>query len=63
MAVIGGRTNQVGEKIMLEAYNTETSEWFKFPCIQRFRHASWAIDNFVFIHGGFDHEQPNIPTG
>ena len=62
MLVLGGRTNQVGEVVPVEAYDTESSEWLKFPSIQRFRHSSWTLDSEVFIHGGFENETPNIPT-
>ena len=63
MFVIGGRTNQVGEKVPLEVYNTDTSEWKKFTPLQRFRHTAWTFDSDIYVHGGFDHETPNIPTG
>jgi protein phosphatase len=33
MMVIGGRTNQVGEDVALEVYDTESSEWYKFKAI------------------------------
>ena len=33
MMVIGGRTNQVGENVALEVYDTESSEWYKFKAI------------------------------
>ena len=62
MLVLGGRTNQVGEVVPVEAYDTESSEWQKFPYIQRFRHSSWTLDSEVYIHGGFENETPNIPT-
>ncbi|OMJ68803.1 hypothetical protein SteCoe_33644 [Stentor coeruleus] len=62
MLVLGGRTNQVGEVVPVEAYDTESSEWVKFPSIQRFRHSSWTLDSEVYIHGGFENETPNIPT-
>lgn len=61
MMVIGGRTNQVGEDVALEVYDTESSEWYKFRAIQRFRTAVWTIDTSVYVHGGFEHETPNIP--
>ena len=61
MMVIGGRTNQVGEEVALEVYDTESSEWYKFKAVQRFRHSVWAIDTSVYVHGGFEHETPNIP--
>ena len=61
MMVIGGRTNQVGEVVPLEVYDTESSEWYKFNSVQRFRHSCWASSNSVYVHGGFEHEIPNIP--
>lgn len=61
MFVIGGRTNQVGEVVALEVYDTESSEWSKFNSLQRFRHAVWHVDNQIYVHGGFEHETPNIP--
>ena len=61
MMVIGGRTNQVGEDVALEVYDTESSEWYKFKAIQRFRHAVWSVNSSVYVHGGFEHETPNIP--
>jgi len=47
--------------VALEVYDTESSEWYKFRAIQRFRTAVWSIDTNVFVHGGFEHETPNIP--
>ena len=61
MMVIGGRTNTVGEVVPLEVYDTESSEWYKFNSVQRFRHACWVSNNQIFVHGGFEHETPNIP--
>ena len=63
MIVVGGRTNAVGEAVPLEVYNTETSEWFRFNSVLRFRHTCVALDSVVYIHGGFEYETPNIPTG
>lgn len=62
MIVLGGRTNTVGENVQLEVYETESSEWKKFNSLQRFRHSIWGIDNFIYMHGGFENETPNIPT-
>lgn len=61
MMVIGGRTNQVGEDVAMEVYDTESSEWYKFRAIQRFRATCWQTDGSVYVHGGFEHETPNIP--
>jgi hypothetical protein len=62
LLVIGGRTNTVGQAVSLNAYDTETSEWFKFPAVLRFLHVSWSFDGNIFVHGGFEHEAPNVPT-
>jgi hypothetical protein len=51
----------VGEIVPLEVYDTESSEWYKFNSLQRFRHACWSVDSHVYVHGGFEHETPNIP--
>ena len=62
MLVVGGRTNNVGENVPLEVYDTESSDWLRFPAVQRFRHSSWMIENFLYVHGGFEQHSPNIPT-
>lgn len=51
----------MGEIVPLEIYDTESSEWYKFNSLQRFRHACWSVDANVYVHGGFEHETPNIP--
>ena len=61
MLITGGRTGRVGESVNLDAYDSETSEWYQFPPVHRFRHACAVMDNFVYVHGGFEHETPNIP--
>ena len=62
MIVLGGRTNTAGENVLMEIYETENSEWKKFNSIQRFRHTVWAVDQTIYMHGGFENETPNIPT-
>ena len=62
MLVVGGRNNQVGESLPFDIYNTETSEWFKLPSIEKFRHAAWIMENYLYVHGGFDQDSPNVPT-
>jgi diadenosine tetraphosphatase ApaH/serine/threonine PP2A family protein phosphatase len=63
MLVVGGRTNTVGESVPLEVYDTENSEWVRFNSVLRFRHTCVALDSSLYVHGGFEHETPNIPTG
>lgn len=60
--MIGGRANVVNETLPLDAYDTVTSNWFKFNSPQRFRSGSWLIDTNLYIYGGFELSTPNIPT-
>ena len=62
MLVVGGRTNNVGESVPFEVYDADSSEWARFPSIQRFRHACWTLDNMLYVYGGFEQDSPNIPT-
>ena len=62
MIVLGGRTNNVNENIGMEVYDTETSDWYKMSAVQRFRHGSWLVDNFIYVYGGFEQDSPNVPT-
>lgn len=40
MLVFGGRTNMSEEQSQtLEIYDTESSEWYKINCLNRYRHA------------------------
>jgi hypothetical protein len=62
LLITGGRNNQVGESMPLDIYDTDSSDWYKLPSIDRFRHAVFMINHDIFVHGGFDQEAPNIPT-
>lgn len=42
MVVLGGRSNSASENVVMEIYETETSEWRKFTSVQRFRASIWA---------------------
>ena len=61
MLVFGGRTNSVNDKVPLEIYDTESSEWYKFNSSNRFRTAAWTNGLSIYIHGGFSNETPNVP--
>jgi len=52
----------VGETVPLEVYDTESSEWFRYPAIERFRHSCWILEYNLYVHGGFEHDSPNVPT-
>ena len=60
--VLGGRTNNTNDQIPLEVYDTQSSDWFRFGNYQRFRHACWLTDQWLYCFGGFDQKSPNIPT-
>ncbi len=62
MLIIGGRTAHATDQAGLEVYDTETSEWHKYPVIRRFRHADWAVGTLIYIYGGFECDNPNLPT-
>jgi hypothetical protein len=38
----------------LDIYDTDSSDWYKLPSIDRFRHACFMVEHDIFIHGGFD---------
>jgi len=63
MVVLGGRTNNTQGTVGMEVYDTGSSEWYRMPAVQKFRHASWFVDNYLYIYGGFENDSPNIPTG
>lgn len=62
MIVTGGRGKYMQELMPTEVYDTETSEWKRFSSIGLFRHISFIKDSFMFIYGGFENSNPNIPV-
>lgn len=46
----------------LDIYDTDSSDSYKLPNIDRFTHTCFMIEHDIFIYGGFDQEAPNIPT-
>ena len=62
MLVVGGRTNNLGENVPLEVYDCESSDRMRFLPVQRFRHSCWMIDTYLYVHGGFEQNSPNIPA-
>lgn len=62
MIVMGGRSNSSElEASNVEIYDTESSDWHKFKAINRYRHTIVSIDNYLYVHGGFEPEFPNKP--
>lgn len=63
MVVLGGRSNSASDNIVMEIYETETSEWRKFSSVQRFRASIWSPEpQTIFMYGGFENDAPNVPT-
>lgn len=62
MVLMGGRGNNSNESLSLDVYDTENSEWYRYPSVQRFRHASWLSEGFLYCYAGFELDQPNVPT-
>lgn len=62
MIVLGGRNNNQNLDIPMDVYNLSQCEWLQFPSVSRFRHASYLVDNFLFVHAGFEPKKPSVPT-
>ena len=57
IVIIGGRNELPEESIngfSLDVYNCEKKVWKNIFNFDKFRHASFIISNFVFMHGGCD---------
>lgn len=61
MIITGGRARNIQENIPTEVYDTETSEWKRFPGLNLFRHSCFVKDSHIYIYGGFENTNPNIP--
>ena len=62
MFIVGGRTSSSSEQIGLEVYNTETSEWSMHRITRRLRHGCWISHSNLYIYGGFEYNNPSLPT-
>lgn len=52
--VVGGRTNLNDVNLPLDVFDMEINEWSSLSVsTQRFRHASWSLDQLLFVHAGF----------
>lgn len=61
MFIVGGRSSEMGNNLNLDIFDTETSEWFTSSNIQRFRHISWIFQDNLYIQGGFEQSNPELP--
>eukprot|EP00744_Colponema_vietnamica_P001005 GILI01001724.1.p1 GENE.GILI01001724.1~~GILI01001724.1.p1 ORF type:complete len:759 (+),score=208.95 GILI01001724.1:203-2479(+) len=62
MIVLGGRTNEVSDVLQTDVFDTETSDWSQVVGIRRFRHSGWLLGAHIYVVGGFDHANPNVPV-
>ena len=53
LIVIGGRNSLENKQMPIEIYDTQTSKWFGTASFNKFRHATWIVDHFIYTHGGF----------
>ena len=62
MIVKDGRSNSSElDASMVEIYDTESLDWHKFKAINRYLQTIVSIDNYLYVHGGFEPEFPNKP--
>lgn len=61
MILTGGRDKNIQDNLVTDVYDTETSEWKKFPSIGLFRHSCFIRDCSLYIYGGFENKSPNYP--
>lgn len=62
MIVTGGRSKNIQEVLPTEIYDTGTSEWKKFNGLGLFRHSCFMKDNHLYVYGGFENSNPNLPV-
>ena len=53
LIVLGGRNSPENKHMPIEIYDTQTSKWVSTASFNKFRHAAWIVDNFIYTHGGF----------
>lgn len=59
MIVLGGINENENNPLPIEIYDTETFDWTPHFTFDKFRHATFMIDKFVFSHGGMEWGRPN----
>ena len=62
MFIIGGKGADLNDKMNLDIYDTEASQWISIESEQRHRHVSWAFGGNIFLHGGFGSPTNNLPV-
>ena len=53
LIVIGGRNSPENKQIPIEIYDTQTSKWVSLAAFNKFRHATWIVEDSIYTHGGF----------
>jgi len=62
LIISGGRGRNIQDILTTEVYDTESSEWRKFNGLGLYRHSSFIKDGNLFLYGGFENSNPNIPV-
>jgi hypothetical protein len=62
MLILGGLGENDKITMPIEIYDTETFEWSSHLYFDKYRHASFILERYVFAHGGFDYSNPLHPT-
>lgn len=56
MVVLGGRSENVEmciNGLPVEIYDSDKHEWYAMFSFDKFRHSSFVLDKYAFVHGGF----------
>ena len=61
MLITGGRSKNLQDILPTESYDTETSEWKRFQGLGLYRHSCFIKESNLYIYGGFENTNPNIP--
>ncbi|CAD7933823.1 unnamed protein product [Amoebophrya sp. A25] len=63
LLIIGGRGSDVNKTLPTCIYDTESCEWKSLGASSdRFRTAAWIMEKYMQSFGGFEHDNPNLPT-
>lgn len=62
MIITGGRSKNIQDILTTDVYDTESSEWKKFPGLGLYRHSCFVKDFSLYVYGGFENSNPNMPV-
>jgi hypothetical protein len=68
MIILGGREEDVSLNLSsigglpVDIYDTDRHDWISNLNFDKFRHASFSVDKYAFIHGGCAYSDPTATT-